>query len=1377
MQNLLCRRAFGDLLKPSEAEQEHIDNCDDEDHIPNARQKKYTLRQDQAKGTIFDHLETRYYRYVRDCVTVRDIFYRLDNNFLAQTDYGLAQTRKAMASFEYDGKTPFSDFVDEYIHRVEAYLEAGGSLTDDEWVYQLQGALPAEFDGMMDWYESLPTRKRSFFNYRAKLLEKANRLTTARTIPSLSTSSGAAINDEKNGPSSSKSLYCTYCRRRNHTVKECKRLKNKEEQTGHDTHSFTAETKDNENKPAASQKTKEDWSKFRSLSVHKDEPKDQQSKRSLAMFAHVTAAPDGSDDTEETISIHVYPTVRSSQPPIDLESYDDCMLLDSGTQHHLTNDINNLENARDPPAKYYIHGIDDSSPLIASKIGSMTVRFENAFGIQHDTTLRNVLYVPKLAVNLLSVFRITESDEFGVNFRANTTKIYDVNSGEILFSTINKSHLTWIRFLRIGGHSSAFPSVLVRSPPDLQSRSEPTDQVMLWHRRLGHASAKYLRWSLDTADGIPNLKVPDNAFNECTTCIQAKSTRLPHNSERDKPVRRFEIICSDICDAKCTAITGHKMFLTFIDAYSGYTHLIPLKNKSEVAHEFAKFHKWITNKFPDSPIAVLRCDGAREFTMGDTKRYCDEHGIRIDAGCPFSPELNGIAERKNRTILEKIRVLLIDSSIALDHWPYAARTATYLLNRLPSKTNERNRTPYEMVYDVKPDLRYTRVFGCIAMRHIPEQTRHREATIQRFPNAAKLGPVARFAVLFGHTDTGYELFDLDTEKIIASRDVRFLELENIASVSSPDIGPGLPSENTNTSDSPAGTSNIDPESTVENVDAMNSSAAASMVDPQIDIDPPLSQSAIDPVTEIVAMVAAIEPKWKRVEDKLSDYIPKNYNDAIQCRFADKWISAINAEFDSHRENKTWHVVPRREARNIIRTLWVFTTKSDQDGNEIAKARLVAVGCADTTAYGATDTYAAVCPIETVRLVLSLAVIYSLEFVTLDVTTAFLYGQIHKDVFVSIPQGLAIDRSKYALKLDKALYGLKISPKLWHDTLREKLITIGYSVSVCERCLYFLRRDTSIAILITYVDDILLASNSRTLLDETLHELSKAFKMKVHQSPKTFIGLEIHHDPQRRSLRISQSRYIRHLSTQFNISEGRSFTTPIETNLKIHKSESTNDDREFRAYIGALLYVARFSRPDIAFAVQLLSTHQGCVTPEVKTYAKRVMRYLLGTHRLSIEYTPDTGTNMWRAYVDASHATETNSRSTSGFIFFHFTNLIDWSTRKQPIVALSSTAAEIIAIASNIDNMLVPRALVIELFMDRQPVDVFEDNSSAILALDGGQNRRLKWTMIKAHAVKEAVEHNYLRLHQVSSRDQLADGMTKALDRGGFERMRGCLLSE
>jgi len=230
---------------------------------------------------------------------------------------------------------------------------------------------------------------------------------------------------------------------------------------------------------------------------------------------------------------------------------------------------------------------------------------------------------------------------------------------------------------------------------------------------------------------------------------------------------------------------------------------------------------------------------------------------------------------------------------------------------------------------------------------------------------------------------------------------------------------------------------------------------------------------------------------------------------------------------------------------------------------------------------------------------------------------------------------------------------------------------------------------------------------------------------------------------------------------------------MESGLKLEKSTTPNDDAEFRAYIGALLYISCFSRPDISYTVNKLAQYQGWVTEEMTKYAKRIISYF--TSKLAIFY-KSQNPKILTSYCDASHApevdpkteNEVDAHSVSRYIIQHYGNIIHWNTCKQQTVAISSTVAEILAITENIAAFFIPRDILNELFGKIDAMEIYEDNQSTRRMIIGCKNKKLRHLLIHAAALREAIERKQVNIVALEGKNQPSDLLTKAITGAHFE---------
>lgn len=366
-------------------------------------------------------------------------------------------------------------------------------------------------------------------------------------------------------------------------------------------------------------------------------------------------------------------------------------------------------------------------------------------------TMAEVKYVPGLATSLISVGRLAKKN-LKVVFEEDSCKICDPN-GTVVATGVRTGGLYRLRL--------GYSSMNATAGQHLENCQHQ------WHRRLGHrdwaAAERLLKEELATGIKVSNcgLRVV------CECCLEGKSSRAPFPvvSER-KSTQILDIVHTDLCGPmKNESTSGSRYVMHIIDDYSRFTVTYLLKAKSEAAGNIKDYVRWVETLTGRKP-RVVRSDGGGEFDNAELRRFYKEEGIKPQYTTAYSPQSNGVAERKNRSITEMATCMLIDANLEKRYWGEAVLTATYLQNRLPSRTIDK--TPYDLWWGRKPDLSNLRVFGAEAFVHIPDTKR------------SKLESKARKLTFVGYSmeHKGYRFLDRDTDRIIVSRDARFIELGN-----------------------------------------------------------------------------------------------------------------------------------------------------------------------------------------------------------------------------------------------------------------------------------------------------------------------------------------------------------------------------------------------------------------------------------------------------------------------------------------------------------------------------------------------------------------------------------------------------------------------
>ncbi|GJT06268.1 putative ribonuclease H-like domain-containing protein [Tanacetum coccineum] len=413
---------------------------------------------------------------------------------------------------------------------------------------------------------------------------------------------------------------------------------------------------------------------------------------------------------------------------------------------------------------------------------------------------------------------------------------------------------------------------------------------------------------------------------------------------------------------------------------------------------------------------------------------------------------------------------------------------------------------------------------------------------------------------------------------------------------------------------------------------------------------------------------------RKEQEKLVDFVRLEVHD---------WgIVAMQEEMQQFINQKVWTLVPLPDGKNAIGTKWILKNKRDARGIVVRnKARLVAQGHRQEEGIDYDEVFAPVARIEAIRLFLAFASYMGFLVYQMDVKSAFLYGEIEEEVYVTQPKGFEDPYfPKHVYRVVKALYGLHQAPRAWYARLSAFLLQHNYRRGTIDKILFIKKDSRDILLVQVYVDDIIFGSTNKAWCEEFKVLMKGEFEMSAMGEMNFFLGLQVKQLPD--GIFISQDRYVKDMLTKFDMESVRTATTPYEaakTKLKDETDPPVNVHL-YRSMIGSLMYLTA-SRPDIMFAVSACSRHQ--VTPLTShlNAVKKIFKYLKGQPKLGLWYPKDSPFQL-EAYSDSDYAGSHGDRkSTTGGCQFLGRRLISWQCKKQTIVATSSTEAEYVAAAS------------------------------------------------------------------------------------------------
>ncbi|CAI7891070.1 unnamed protein product [Closterium sp. NIES-54] len=879
--------------------------------------------------------------------------------------------------------------------------------------------------------------------------------------------------------------------------------------------------------------------------------------------------------------------------------------------------------------------------------------------------------------------------------------------------------------------------------PSVASAQAATSTTTLstWHNRLGHLHLAAIQ-AMATKGIVDGLKFVRSSGDDekCVGCLEGKMARKPFPpSTKPNASEPLKLVHTELCGPITPALKGGAHYvLTLIDDVTRMCWIRLLKHKDATSNAIKQ---WVADVEKESGFKVKRfcSDGGGEYTsweLGDWLKGC---GTAHEFSTMYTPQQNGAAERLNRTLMESARSLLSHAHAEKHWWGEAVTLATWIRNRCVTKALP-NKTPLEAWSGTKPDVTDLRTFGCTCYNHVPDVTR------------TKLEAKARVAMYLGPSadHKAWRVWDLEHGKLVVSRDVVFYEdtfsskSMNVPSViivpppldvadkadEADEVPTGSP-PSTNEGENGSGAVGYDGYSLVAGGDEGGGDAMC-----------------LEAYTDT----------------------PSTYQGAMSSAEAAEWECELQEEYDSLMANDVYELVPMPPGAYLVGSHWVFKKKLGPNGEvERYKARLVTQGYTQKEGLHYNETFAPVAKSATLRTLLALAGALDLEVEQLDVKTAFLYGRLKEEVYMKQPPGFDDDSGRVC-KLKRTIYGLKQSPRAWYTRIVEHLLSLGFVRSECDHALYVLNKDEKKIVLLLYVDDLLLVSDSKTLVADMKTKLAAEFSMRDLGAVSHCLWMHIDRDRGNKTLALHQHKYLESVVDRFGMIEGQPTPTPMEAGFHpLAVSDENPMDPEsakaFHSVVGSCMYAAVSTRPDLSFPVGVLGRVVSNPMVEHVRASRRLLRYIKGTTRMGLHYEKEPV--VLQGYTDADWAGDPSTRqSTSGYIFTLVGGAISWQSKRQNLIALSSTEAEYVALTRGGTEAVWLRRLLAELGHQQEgPTPIYVDNQGAIgLAKNSVLHGRTKHIQIRHQFIRKLVEDNEVELRYIKTKSQPAGFLTKPLHR-------------
>ncbi|WKA09039.1 hypothetical protein VitviT2T_026717 [Vitis vinifera] len=645
---------------------------------------------------------------------------------------------------------------------------------------------------------------------------------------------------------------------------------------------------------------------------------------------------------------------------------------------------------------------------------------------------------------------------------------------------------------------------------------------------------------------------------------------------------------------------------------------------------------------------------------------------------------------------------------------------------VPKKKAEK--TSYELWKGRKPSYTYLRMWGCLAKVAVPP------------PKKVKIGPKTIDCIFIGyaHNSNAYRFLvyesnipDIHKNTIMESRNASFFE----------DVFPCKSKE--------------EPSSSKRMLESQDQNE-------EVEVEPRRS---------------------KRVRTEKSfglDFLtfmlegePQTFKEAVNSTEGLMWKEAIKSEIDSILQNHTWELVDLPPGCKPLSSKWIFKRKMKVDGSiDKYKARLVIKGYRQTEGLDYFDTYSPVTRINSIRMVLAIAALRNLEIHQMDVKTAFLNGDLDEEIYMEQLEGFsAPGQEKKVCKLVKSLYGLKQAPKQWHEKFDNVMLSHGFKINECDKCVYVKDTEHGYVIVCLYVDDMLIVGSDDKMITSTKNMLNSRFDMKDMGLADVILGIKIKRTSD--ELILSQSHYVDKILGKFDKDNSGVARTPVDVTLHLSKNKGESVSQvEYSRVIGSLMYLMSCTRPDIAYAVSKLSRYTS--NPGAKHWQGiiRVLKYLRFTRDYGLHYTRYPA--VLEGYSDANWISNVkDSKSHSGYVFTLGGAAVSWKSSKQTVIARSTMESEFIALDKYGEEAEWLRHFLEDIPRWSKPVPpicIHCDSQSAIgRAQSNMYNGKSRHIRRRHNTIRQLLSTGVISVDYVKSKDNIADPLTKGLNRELVEK--------
>ncbi|GJX80602.1 putative ribonuclease H-like domain-containing protein [Tanacetum coccineum] len=888
--------------------------------------------------------------------------------------------------------------------------------------------------------------------------------------------------------------------------------------------------------------------------------------------------------------------------------HDDKGFVDSGCSRHMTGNIAYLSDFKQFNGGYVAFGEGAYGGKISRKGTLKTANLD----------FEDVYFVNELKFNLFSVSQMCDKKNY-VLFTDTECLVLSPNfklpdENQILLKVPRKDNM----------YSFDMKNIVPKESLTCLVAKATLDESMLWHRRLGHINFKNINKLVkdNLVRGLPTKRFEND--QTCVACLKGKQHRASCKSKVLNPITKpLFMLHMDLFGPTFVSSLMHKKYcLVVTDDYSRFTWVFFLTTKDETSEILKRFIKEIEN-LVDKKVKIIRSDNGTEFKNKVMDDFCREKGIKREYSVARTPQQNGVAERRNRTLIEAARTMLADSKLPTTFWAEAVSTACYVQNRV-LVVKPHNKTPYELFRGFKPALSFMRPFGC----HVT--ILNTLDSLGKFDGKSDEG----FFVGYSLSSKAFRVYNTRTKRVEENLHIGFLENKPMIEGTDNDE---LHDEDDVAQNVHHGVAVIRKNGTADNktLSASEESCGGTEIElgniPQSYEVPTTPHTRIHkdhPIEHVIGDVqSSVQTRRMKTSYSEKGFLSAIYEERLIRIFIHVFLRNFSVQMQKGLDSCGFPKGHRSNGKSGY-----TETRKMKGGLSSEQSKIVAPRNTQEGGLDYDEVFAPVARIE--------ASDCSIDY-------AF-YGVL------CLPNGCS-DR----------LYGMQSSTRYVCDTLANYLLCNGFERGKIDQTLFIKRHKGHILLVQIYVDDIIFGSTKKELCDEFEKLMKDKFQMSSMGELTFFLGLQV--QQKKKGIFISQDKYVHEILRKFNYSDVKSASTltDLEKPLVQDGDAAEVDEHLYRSMIGSLMYLTA-SRPDIMFAVCACARFQ--VSPKSSQFlaVKRIFRYLKGKPSLGLWYSKDSPLELV-AYTDSDYAGATQDRkSTTGGCQFLGNRLISWQCKKQTV---------------------------------------------------------------------------------------------------------------